>query len=82
MTASANTPPPHDPARDTRERMARDMKRLGQQGEKIIGGGFDADPSDNAADDAIEIWGKRIGRGLGFLFALYLIWHLFSMYLR
>ena len=77
-----STPPPRqDPARETRERMAQDMRRLGQQGEKIIGGGFDADHPDGAADDAIEIWGKRIGRGLGFLFALYLIWHLFSKYL-
>jgi hypothetical protein len=30
--------------------------------------------------DAAEIWGKRIGRGLGFLFALFLIWQLLTTY--
>lgn len=30
--------------------------------------------------DAAEIWGKRIGRTLGFLFALYLIYSLLTNY--
>ena len=30
--------------------------------------------------DAIEIWGKRIGRTLGVLFALFLIWRLVATY--
>jgi hypothetical protein len=38
-------------------------------------GGADADP-----DDPIEIWGRRIGRGLGLLFALFLVVHLVRTY--
>lgn len=38
-------------------------------------GGADADP-----DDAIEVWGRRIGRGLGLIFALYLVVHLVRTY--
>ena len=35
----------------------------------------DVDPN-----DPIEIWGRRIGRGLGFLFAAYLAVHLLRTY--
>ena len=31
-------------------------------------------------DDAIEIWGKRIGRGLGAVMVVYLIYHLVTTY--
>ncbi|WP_342360209.1 hypothetical protein [Terrarubrum flagellatum] len=31
--------------------------------------------------DAAEIWGKRIGRMLGFAFAVYLIWRLVTTYM-
>ena len=62
------------------KKMAQDMKRIGQQGEKIFGaGGFAGDGSDNA-NDPMEIWGRRIGRGLGIVFALYLIWHMLVKY--
>ena len=71
-----------DEARLTRERMAREMDRLGQQGEKIIGGGMFPDRGEPPGEeDAIEIWGRRIGRGLGLLFALYLVWHLLTTYI-
>ena len=34
--------------------------------------------ADAPADDRIEVWGRRIGRGLGLLFALYLAATLFQ----
>ncbi len=67
-----------DEARLARRRMAREMKRLDEQGEKLLGGGL---PHERAAeDDWTEVWGRRIGRSLGYAFALYLIWHLLSTY--
>ena len=33
-----------------------------------------------AGDDPAERWGRLIGRGLGFLVAAYLIWHLVTTY--
>ena len=64
----------------TRARMAREMARLEGQGEKVAGGDGFARPGDDAPDDPIELWGRRIGRTLGYAFALYLIWHLLSTY--
>ncbi len=64
----------------TRARMAREVSRLEGQGEKLIGGGGFPAGTPAEEDDAIEIWGRRIGRGLGYAFALYLIWHLLSTY--
>ena len=56
----------------------RHFVRIREQDERILGdkhGVVDEDPN-----DPVEIWGKRIGRGLGFLFAGYLIYHLFVTY--
>ena len=64
----------------TRERMAREMARLEGQGEKLIGGGRFPEGAGERDGDAMEVWGRRIGRGLGYAFALYLIWHLLSTY--
>ena len=70
-----------DEAAETQERMAREMARLEGQGEKLLGGGAMPGGRDEAGgDDPIELWGRRIGRGLGYAFALYLIWHLLSTY--
>ncbi len=68
-----------DEARETRRRMEREMDRLGQQGEKLLGGGMHPHAG-GEPEDAVELWGRRIGRGLGYAFALYLIWHLLSTY--
>ena len=65
----------------------RDLERMQEQGEKILGPAEKAQPGDVSFDpsldpnDPIEIWGKRIGRGLGFLFAAYLIYHLVTTYI-
>ncbi len=77
MNGKGKTGP--DEAAKTQERMAREMARLEGQGEKLLGGGV-AHDAGGGADDPIEIWGRRIGRGLGYAFALYLIWHLLSTY--
>ena len=77
MTENAGKGP--DEARETRRRMEREMSRLGQQGEKLLGGGMHPH-AEGEPEDAVELWGRRIGRGLGYTFALYLIWHLLSTY--
>lgn len=70
--------PGHDEARATRDRMRRHVARLDEQGEKIAGGEPFRPGGDT--DDPIELWGRRIGRTLGYAFALYLIWHIMSTY--
>ncbi len=68
---------------DRQERKARraraDLDRMTQQSEKLLGAGSGAGASEK--DDPIEIWGRRIGRTLGFAFAGYLIWHLLTTYI-
>ena len=39
-------------------------------------------PPDPPEHDAIEVWGRRIGRGLALLACLFLAWHLIATYLR
>ena len=54
------------------------LKRVEQESEKILGAGTsDTEPGDN---DAIDLWGKRIGRGIGYVIVLILIWHLATTY--
>ena len=53
-----------------------DLRRLDEQSEKLLSGQY----AGGDERDPAELWGKRIGRGLGFAFALYLIWHLLSTY--
>ena len=73
---------PGDAAVEARARMRREMARLEAQGEKIGGaeGLAGAGAADEGQADAVEVWGRRIGRALGYLFALYLLWQLFSTY--
>jgi hypothetical protein len=65
----------------------RDLERMHEQGEKILGPAERAQPGDVSYDpsldpnDPVEIWGKRIGRGLGFTFAAYLVYHLITTYI-
>ncbi len=61
------------------ERAKRDLARMHEQSEKLLGPeqyrGFDGD-----GEDFAEVWGKRIGRGLGIAFALFLVVYLFGKY--
>lgn len=70
------------------EKARRDLDRMHQQSEKILGANTPSsakpgepgyDPSTDP-NDPIEIWGKRIGRSLGYLFAIYLIYYLATTY--
>ena len=61
------------------ERAKRDLARMHEQSEKLLGpdqhDGFGGEEEDFA-----EVWGKRIGRGLGIAFALFLAVYLFNKY--
>ena len=57
----------------------RDLNRLQEQSEKLLGAQHDA-PGEE--EDFAEVWGKRIGRGLGFAFAVFLIIHLYNTYFK
>jgi len=68
----------------------RDLERIGDQSEVIgtsslvrtanrardhFGG------TDGPQDDAAEVWGRRVGRGLSVVFVIFLIWWLAKTYL-
>lgn len=55
------------------------LKQVDQQSEKITWSTNTTDPAGDE-NDPIEIWGKRLGRIIGYAFALYLIWHLVTTY--
>ena len=59
-------------------RARRDLDRLGEQSEKLMGAGS-GEPRD-AAEDPIELWGRRIGRSLGYLIATVLLIYLLAAY--
>ncbi len=73
-----------DIADETRRRFAEEMRRTGQQAEKLTGGaglpGDDAHAPREEFDDWPERWGPRVGRALGYAFAAWLLWHLLSTY--
>jgi len=73
---------PRDTQEQTRRALGAELKRLAEQEGKITGGAGlpDDAPQAQGEPDAVEIWAKRTGRALGYLFALYLLWHLFSTY--
>lgn len=52
-------------------------RTLAQAGDRLEAhfGGADADP-----DDRVEVWGRRIGRTLGLVFAVLLVVHLLRTY--
>ncbi len=70
-----------DVAEETRRRFAEEMRRTAEQGEKITGGaGMPEGRDDRQPQDWPEVWGPRVGRALGYAFALYLLWELLSTY--
>ncbi len=55
----------------------RDLARMHEQTEKLLG----PEQADGSIkEDFAEVWGRRIGRGLGFAFALFLIIYLLNKY--
>ncbi len=68
----------------------RDLERIGDQSE-VIGTSSFARAANRARDhftgadarqdDAIEVWGRRVGRALSVIFVLFLIWWLAKTYL-
>ena len=73
---------PHpDTAEETRRRFAKEMRRTTEQAEKLTGGAGVPDTRDgHEPQDWPEVWGPRVGRALGYAFALYLLWHLLTTY--
>lgn len=78
-----------DELEETRRRAAREaLARVAGEGEIFASSALSRDgtpasvsPSGREAEsDAVEIWGKRIGRGLGIVFALVLVVHLVTTY--
>lgn len=66
--------------REERSKRARgDMKRLDEQSEKLFGAGS-APPPDGETEDPIELWGRRIGRTLGYLIGAGLLVYLLATY--
>lgn len=58
-------------------RARRDLERTREQSEKLFG--VQAAPEDGEAEDAAALWGRRIGRALGYIAAAVLILYLISM---
>ncbi len=57
----------------------RDLARMQQQTEKLLGP--EDDSTGQGKDDFVEVWGQRIGRGLGIAFAIFLLVYLFRTYI-
>ena len=87
-------PSPEDPHEAAVREARRDLERLAEQGE-VIGtssmarsaraslerAGKHLGGADAPADDPIEVWGTRIGRGLGVLFFIGLLIYMAVTYL-
>jgi len=54
-----------------------DLKRLGEQSEKLLGTGTVSDPE---PEDQVEMWGKRIGRSAAYVLGAYLIYYFLRRY--
>ena len=56
----------------------RDLDRMGEQSEKLFGAGH-SDPG-SPSEDRIEVIGRRIGRGIGYVLGAGLIVYLLATY--
>ena len=59
-------------------RAQRDLNRMNEQSEKLLGPEHESAAQEE--EDFAEIWGKRIGRGLGICFAIFLLAYLLNTY--
>ena len=80
MTPTDDKRPATDVTEETRRRFAEEMRRTTEQGEKMTGGAGLPGEQDDAPRDWPEVWGPRVGRALGYAFALYLLWQLLNTY--
>ncbi|WP_029062677.1 hypothetical protein [Labrenzia sp. DG1229] len=73
-----------------REDALRSLDRVGAESETIVGSTFvrmadrakgHMSAADKNEDDQIEVWGTRIGRGAGLVFAIGLVIYLVVTYL-
>ncbi|MDX1717376.1 MAG: hypothetical protein R3287_10745 [Anderseniella sp.] len=63
---------------DTVRQAKADLKRLGEQSEKMLGARHAEDEDD--ANDPVVIWGKRLGRTVAYLLGAYLIFWFLKRY--
>jgi hypothetical protein len=65
-----------------RENAVAELDRLGHEGESVGGRTLPDVPRDPAvpANDGIEIWGRRIGRALGWAAVVFLLFQLMRIY--
>jgi hypothetical protein len=59
-------------------RARRDLERMHEQSEKLLGAGSSEPPQQS--EDRIEILGRRIGRSIGYVFATGLLIYLLATY--
>jgi hypothetical protein len=57
----------------------KELERLGAEGERI-GGRALPDIADDTRPDAVEVWGRRVGKTLGWAFAAFLVFQLIRTY--
>ena len=63
---------------DAVARAQSDLKRLGEQSEKLLGARQGEDDDD--ANDPVVIWGKRIGRTVAYALGIYLVYWFLARY--
>ncbi|MBZ8132819.1 hypothetical protein [Afifella sp. IM 167] len=70
-------------AEDALKRVSRDSESIGTSSFARAAGQAKGHFSgaDAPQQDRIEVWGRRVGRGLALVFVLWLLWHLVSTYL-
>jgi len=63
---------------ETVTRAEADLRRLGEQSEKLLGARQAQDEDDS--NDPVVIWGKRLGRIVAYLLGAYLIFWFLARY--
>ena len=71
----AKTPDKHE---QEAEAARRDLNRIQQQTERLTGPEYE--DARREEEDYAEVWGRRIGRGLGIAFAIFLLAYLLNTY--
>jgi hypothetical protein len=63
------------------DKVTVELSRLGREGENVGGRALpDVQPDPSAQQDGIEIWGRRIGRALGWAAVIFLLIQLMRAY--